>query len=72
MLLNNLKNIDRSISLQMPLILLLLTLNGHFKTVCIFRYGVIQGQSERCVPLKWVSPERMMAGKMPITSKSDV
>ncbi|CAK8672615.1 unnamed protein product [Clavelina lepadiformis] len=38
----------------------------------VYRYGVIQGQSERCVPFKWISPERMMAGKVPITSKSDV
>ncbi|XP_078485740.1 uncharacterized protein LOC100182804 [Ciona intestinalis] len=38
----------------------------------VYRYGAIKGQSERCVPFKWISPERMMSGKVPITSKSDV
>uniref|UniRef100_H2Y4U1 Protein kinase domain-containing protein n=1 Tax=Ciona savignyi TaxID=51511 RepID=H2Y4U1_CIOSA len=38
----------------------------------VYRYGAIHGKSERCVPFKWISPERMMAGKLPITSKSDV
>lgn len=37
-----------------------------------FRYGSIKGHKERFVPFKWISPERMMAGAVPITTKSDV
>nr|XP_026690616.1 fibroblast growth factor receptor 3-like [Ciona intestinalis] len=38
----------------------------------VYRYGVIKGRAEKCVPLKWVSPERMQSGEVPITSRSDV
>lgn len=38
----------------------------------IYRYGAIKGHTEKLVPYKWISPERMMAGEMPITSKSDM
>ncbi|XP_039255907.2 uncharacterized protein LOC120332675 [Styela clava] len=38
----------------------------------VYRYGMIKGAAEKTVPLKWVSPERMMAGKVPITWRSDV
>uniref|UniRef100_H2YM15 Protein kinase domain-containing protein n=1 Tax=Ciona savignyi TaxID=51511 RepID=H2YM15_CIOSA len=33
---------------------------------------VYRGRTERCVPYKWISPERMMSGEVPITSRSDV
>jgi len=38
----------------------------------VYRYGMIKGATERRVPFKWVSPERMMEGKVPITWRSDV
>lgn len=39
----------------------------------VYRYGHIkQGMREIAVPLKWTSPERMMNGRYPITTKSDV
>nr|CAB3246203.1 vascular endothelial growth factor receptor 3 [Phallusia mammillata] len=38
----------------------------------VYRYGMIKGATERRVPFKWVSPERMMGGKVPITWRSDV
>uniref|UniRef100_H2YM16 Protein kinase domain-containing protein n=1 Tax=Ciona savignyi TaxID=51511 RepID=H2YM16_CIOSA len=38
----------------------------------VYRYGLIRGRTERCVPYKWISPERMMSGEVPITSRSDV
>lgn len=38
----------------------------------VYKYGAIKDRVERKVPYKWVSPERMMFGEMPITWRSDV
>nr|XP_039267599.1 serine/threonine receptor-like kinase NFP [Styela clava] len=38
----------------------------------VYRYGAIKEAWEKRVPIKWVSPERMMDGKVPITWRSDV
>nr|XP_026692900.1 uncharacterized protein LOC100183178 isoform X1 [Ciona intestinalis] len=38
----------------------------------VYRYGLIKGSTERRVPFKWVSPERMLGGQVPITWRSDV
>ncbi|CAK8690931.1 unnamed protein product [Clavelina lepadiformis] len=38
----------------------------------VYRYGFIKGATERRVPFKWISPERMSGGKSPITWRSDV
>ncbi|XP_078485918.1 tyrosine-protein kinase STYK1-like [Ciona intestinalis] len=38
----------------------------------VYRYGVIKDRREKCLPFRWVSPERMKAGEVPITPRSDV
>ncbi|XP_076825198.1 uncharacterized protein LOC143470806 isoform X2 [Clavelina lepadiformis] len=38
----------------------------------VYRYGLIKSATERRVPFKWISPERMMGGLSPITWRSDV
>ncbi|XP_039268090.2 uncharacterized protein LOC120343076 [Styela clava] len=38
----------------------------------VYRYGVIKGAREKKVPLRWISPERMLNGTVPITWRSDV
>lgn len=38
----------------------------------VYRYGVVKGAREKRVPIRWISPERMQEGKVPITWRSDV